>query len=671
LKDKEYIQYINELGNLLKSKWSDLHHSFFLLYLIAYSLRYVEMDNWPRKTNKLSLEELKIEASLKISHELYSSWDVSSSKNYEIIHWLLQNPPLDTSDDILGDIYLLCSSQRKQMGEHYTRPDLVAYICDNLPLPKVLSTQFVFNSRIIDPACGSGNFVSEIIKRALSQKNETELKDIVDHIFSSNCIVGVDIQEGPCLLTKIRILMDVVRFIGVYDPAWVLPVYCANSLIDKIEPLEDNLYDIVITNPPYLRYQSIPKEIRMSLSENYISAQGSYDLYVLFIEKAMRLAKNKVGQVCILCSDKFMTSAYGKGIRQYVPSIATLTEVLDLSDIFPFKAAVLSAVYYFRNEISNDAVSWKRISASNEGFKSEKLGTIEMGGIWRYVNDSSEHVFKFLNELELSIKLRHFARKIFVGIKTTADEVFCKTMTNEFVEQNEIESELVFPFLRGRNLRKWGFNWTGNKENRDTNILYPYTKIMGRTTVIGLEEYPGAAKYLFQHRDKLSARDYINESSKQWFEIWVTQSHNHFQNVKIMTPDISSSCMFSLDTQGYFCNGTVYCIQLDEQKNIDDYKYLLGILNSKVMEFYHKKSYPTKIHSNKYRFQTSTMENYPIIELPHNDQRFSEIVSIVNTLIAGNGNTNESEELLNKVVYNIYGLEKCQIAIIEEFVRGN
>ena len=49
----------------------------------------------------------------------------------------------------------------------------------------------------------------------------------------------------------------------------------------------------------------------------------------------------------VLCSDKFMATQYGKGIREYVDNTSKLLRVYDLSSIFPFEAAVLSAVYIF------------------------------------------------------------------------------------------------------------------------------------------------------------------------------------------------------------------------------------------------------------------------------------------------------------------------------------
>ena len=42
-----------------------------------------------------------------------------------------------------------------------------------------------------------------------------------------------------------------------------------------------------------------------------------------------------------------MATQYGKGIREYVDNTSKLLRVYDLSSIFPFEAAVLSAVYIF------------------------------------------------------------------------------------------------------------------------------------------------------------------------------------------------------------------------------------------------------------------------------------------------------------------------------------
>lgn len=47
-------------------------------------------------------------------------------------------------------------------------------------------------------------------------------------------------------------------------------------------------------------------------------------------------------------------------------------------------------------------------------------------------------------------------------------------MSHEFVEKNNFERQLIYPLLRGRNLKKWHYKWNGQDNSKDTYVLYPY-----------------------------------------------------------------------------------------------------------------------------------------------------------------------------------------------------
>ena len=69
-----------------------------------------------------------------------------------------KRPPFYTTEDIL-EVYIcfVLKKNKKKLGEHYTQNELVEFILtelgDNLEPTK----------RIIDPACGSGNFLIRIL----------------------------------------------------------------------------------------------------------------------------------------------------------------------------------------------------------------------------------------------------------------------------------------------------------------------------------------------------------------------------------------------------------------------------------------------------------------------------------------------------------------------------
>src|SRR5205823_6005219 len=56
---------------------------------------------------------------------------------------------------------------------------------------------------------------------------------------------------------------------------------------------ENGGFDAVVGNPPYVRIQSLSKLDASYFNQCYISPQGSYDIYVLFVEAVLKLLNSK------------------------------------------------------------------------------------------------------------------------------------------------------------------------------------------------------------------------------------------------------------------------------------------------------------------------------------------------------------------------------------------
>ena len=85
----------------------------------------------------------------------------------------------------------------------------------------------------------------------------------------------------------------------------------------KINFSEVKGFDMVIGNPPYLRIQGINRKISEIYKTLYKSASGSYDLYVLFVEKGLELL-NERGVLNYIIPHKWINASFGKGLRNIV-----------------------------------------------------------------------------------------------------------------------------------------------------------------------------------------------------------------------------------------------------------------------------------------------------------------------------------------------------------------
>ena len=102
---------------------------------------------------------------------------------------------------------LIKSKERvKKFAEVYTPEHIVKDMCDLLP------TEIWDNiaSTFLEPACGNGNFLVEIMARKYERCN-----DVSDGLTALSSVVGVDIQEDNCAETRERLL---AQFLERFNP---------------------------------------------------------------------------------------------------------------------------------------------------------------------------------------------------------------------------------------------------------------------------------------------------------------------------------------------------------------------------------------------------------------------------------------------------------------------
>ena len=129
-------------------------------------------------------------------------------------------------------------------GEVYTQPREV-----NAMLDLVKEESYRTDSLFLEPACGNGNFLVEILKRKLSISKIKE-----DILTSLRSIYAIDILEDNIAESKKR-LYELVKDNLTQEEAFFIMdqnVVCGDSLeLLNHSPYIDMKFDVIIGNPPY------------------------------------------------------------------------------------------------------------------------------------------------------------------------------------------------------------------------------------------------------------------------------------------------------------------------------------------------------------------------------------------------------------------------------------
>jgi len=549
---------------------------------------------------------------------------------------------------------------RKRLGAHYTPDAVIDYIVKHVLQPLLKHHDDLLSIRILDPACGSGLFLLrayDILVDHWQKANGGFDKKDARHILE-NCLFGIDIDEQAVSATKAHLLqkaslhgsdsvfLDKNIIVGdalsFAHPSTLIPMHnCTEGELSSGGIFSKHSFDCVIGNPPYVRIQNTPSEKRGCYTSSYVTAAGRFDVSTLFIELSEYLLKAN-GRFGFIISNKVLSTAGAKGLRRFLLTRFNLEEIVDLADTKLFAAAVLPMILIASRNLKNgNRIAYSSITESHDETEHAKptnnilhlLGNSEIpfeshvsfvGRVFKIQRfytgapSSKDKVWTFHNQRENSIlsKIRQnsictlsdIVKKISVGLKTTADDIFIKPMTESFIRQKGLEAALVYPVLESHNINRWAYSWD---PQRDLFVLYPHIEQNGKVIPVELDAYPNIKKYLEANRARLESRTYLIKGGRRWYEIWVHQSPSDFSRKKIITPDISSGNRFALDGKGFYINGTCFYLILTDESDVSYYS-ILGLLNSKVIEYFHKITSGNSLYAKRFRYWSSYIGAYPV-----------------------------------------------------------
>jgi hypothetical protein len=201
--------------------------------------------------------------------------------------------------------------------------------------------------------------------------------------------------------------------------------------------------------------------------------------------------------------------------------------------------------------------------------------------------------------------------------------------------------------------------------------------------------YPLTWAYLELNKDRLSARNKGN-MGREWYGYVYKKNHTRFKLPKLLVPSIATGSCFAADLEGdfYFVGsggggGGGYGIVARSDIGLSPL-YLLGLLNSHVLDFY-LKQISTPFRGGFLALNRQYIEQLPIRPIDFSDPadkaQHDRMVTLVQRMLdlhrqqqaAGSEAARErlqreinvTDEQIDKLVYELYGLTAEEIKIVE------
>ena len=525
------------------------------------------------------------------------------------------------------------------------------------------------------------------ITRQLALIQARALPDLDDNIKCGNSLIGPDFYDSE----QMSFLDEEEHYrINVLD--W-------RAEFPQVFEGDDPGFDAVIGNPPYVRIQAL-KEFAPVEVEHYKTAyrsagKGNYDIYVVFVERGLDLL-NKNGRLGYILPHKFFNAKYGGPVRDLISSGNHLSKVVHFGDEQVFRRATTYTCLMFLDQTGNagfrfekvaDLTEWRATGASIEGAVSAASATADD---WNFVVGAGAALFERLRQMP--VKLGDVANRMAQGIRTSANEVYVldlisengdllKVRSKQLGRDVELEREAVSLFLQGREIKPFRTAASGKV------VIVPYSMRGGRAHLIPQREYeakfPRTFRYLSENKTYLENRERGRMRGDNWHAYIYPKNIEVMAASKILVPDIADRASFALDEAGEYTLTSGYGITFKDEMN-EAQKYVLGLLNSRVLDSY-LKSISTTLRGGFFRYFTQYIEQLPIRTIDFSDAedavRHERMVGLVERMLslherlAGAGISREktvighqiaaTDRQIDRLVYDLYGLTEDEIQIVE------
>lgn len=437
---------------------------------------------------------------------------------------------------------------------------------------------------------------------------------------------------------------------------------------------ENDGFDIVIGNPPYIQFQkTIDEEKNIKLGDLYIDKGyetfcKTGDIYTIFYELALNLSKSN-GHICFITSNKWMRAAYGSLLRSFL-SRFNPKKLIDFSSKKVFKTALVDVniitIEKYQNENNVYALNYKdNINDAYAIFQSIKNNSVKLTNLndkqWNILSESE---FKIQEKIEnIGTPLSDWEIGIFRGVLTGLNKAFLitKNQRDEFINLDTKNSRILKPILRGKDIKEFSHSF------QDIYLIDTHNGYIDdsgkKISHVDINEFPEIRKYLDSFIDDLKKR---GDKGLTPYNLRNNASYLDFFKEKIMYSEIVQKPQFWLDLNGNFFPEASCFIMTGK-----DLRSLVGIFHSKLFNYIFRKFYSGGgLGDSGYRFKKVFLEQVPIpLKKDNNMSSFKQIEDYVLEIL---NNDSKDKELIHSIqkkidilVYQIYDLDSKETDIIE------
>lgn len=434
---------------------------------------------------------------------------------------------------------------KNKFGQYFT-PEIVADFMISL-------ANVGHKARVLEPTCGAGIFLKQLQQQGFSNVTAYEIDSSLATGFSN--------------------------------------VKYESFVSANIQPQ----FDLVIGNPPYIRWKNLEPELKDELAGNHLwqtYCNSLCDYLYIFILKSIEALKNE-GQLIFICPEYWLNTTHSLGLRNYMMRHGYFEKIYHLNETPIFNNASVSVIIFkyvkstshTRPEIEvakyykSRAMTKEVLDAltdpteQNQDIERFKVRQFEVNERWLLAKPTDMAVIQVFEEACAQVPATigdvcHIANGMVSGL----DKAFQLAPAQLLTEKEQASTLKV---IKGKHLTQYGYN---------TVTDYIFANDVA-TEICLKAEYPHFFARLQVYKNKLEKRYQYNRVIPYWHWAFL-RSYKLFSSA---TPRIFVPCKerisnkkyfrFSLVPEGIYPTQDVTALFLKEGVRESIY-YILAFLNN-------------------------------------------------------------------------------------------
>lgn len=318
--------------------------------------------------------------------------------------------------------------EKNKYGQYFTIQSIARFMVDLI--------HHNHDARILEPSCGKGVFLDALTNAGFTNIDAYEIDRNIGNPY-------------PCVKYE--------SFISA--------------------PL--NQYDVVIGNPPYIRWKNLEKELKEELAKSplwtkYFNSLCDY-LFIFILKSICQLAEG--GELIFICTEYWMNTTNSRSLRDFMASNGYISDIYHFKEAPLFEGVCASFIIfrYVKGDHKEESINLYRYKGSSQPsyedlkrgscFTHEIIPQFEKGSRWLLATQSQQELLSSF-EASCSVKASDlFAEPVINRIGTYCDigngmvsgldKAFNMTNEDGF---NERERQCMIKVLKAKDLDHFVFH---------------------------------------------------------------------------------------------------------------------------------------------------------------------------------------------------------------------